>query len=135
MYSHQEVGKSMQSRNDILITKRFVVCIYKVKVFILYGELEIYSNTYCVKRGPNRCGMTGLTKATNCFKVEFDCLWPIEGVEVPELAEAINTEHIGTSFSTKNEYGISVEGFFFQEDADKIASKPIISYKEECDQY
>ena len=69
-----------------------------------------------------------LAKATNCFKVEFDCLWSIEGVEVPELAEAIIAENIGTSFCTKKEYGISVEGFF-QDDADEIASKPIVSYK------
>ena len=69
-----------------------------------------------------------LAKATNCFTVEFDCLWSIEGVEVPELAEAIIAENIGTSFCTKKEYGISVEGFF-QDDADEIASKPIMSYK------
>ena len=33
-----------------------------------------------------------LAKATNCFKVEFDCLWSIEGVE---LGEAIIAEDIG----------------------------------------
>ena len=31
---------------------------------------------------------------------------------MPELAEAIIAEDIGTSFSTKKEHGISVEGFF-----------------------
>ena len=35
-----------------------------------------------------------LAKATNCFKVEFDCLWSIEGVE---LGEAIIAEDIGTT--------------------------------------
>ena len=54
-----------------------------------------------------------LAKATNCFKVEFHRLWSIEGVEVPELAEAIIAEDVGTSFSTKKQHGISV-GFFFK---------------------
>ena len=35
-----------------------------------------------------------LATATNCFKVEFDCLWSIEGVE---LGEAIIAEDIGTT--------------------------------------
>ena len=52
---------------------------------------------------------------------------------MPELVEAIIAEDVGTSFSTKKEHGIRVG--FFEDDVAQIASKPIMSYKEECDQY
>ena len=51
------------------------------------------------------------------------------------IAEAIIAEDIGTSFSTKKEHGIIARRRFFQDGADMIASKPIVSYKEECDQH